>query len=99
MKNPPFDAHIRLRKRASQRRLTRLFQFRVLRFRSDENRNVRVGIFPEREEILIGRLSFGGIALHGVGAGQASWSRKLGESFLVQKIEVGVSDGSCIYDG
>ena len=45
-----------------------LFQLRVLRLRSDENGNVRVGVFPEREEILIGRLGFGGVALHGIGS-------------------------------
>ena len=43
-------------------------QLRVLRFRSDENRNVRVGVFPKREEILIGRLGLGGVALHGIGS-------------------------------
>ena len=36
--------------------LPKLLQPRVLRFRSDEDRNVRVGVFPKREEILIGRL-------------------------------------------
>jgi hypothetical protein len=45
----------------------KLLQLRVLRFRSDEDRNIRVGIFPEREEILIGRLGLGGVALHGIG--------------------------------
>jgi hypothetical protein len=29
---------------------------------------MRVGIFPEREDILICRLGLGGVALHGVGA-------------------------------
>ena len=28
-----------------------------------------VGVFPEREEILIRSTGFGGVALHGVGAG------------------------------
>ena len=42
----------------------------MLGFRSNENRNVRVGVFPKREEILIGRLGLGGVALHGVGAGE-----------------------------
>ena len=46
-------------------------KLRVLRFRSDENRNVSVGVFPKREEILIGGLGLGGIALHGVSAGEA----------------------------
>ena len=35
---------------------------------SDENRDVRIGIFPEREEILISCAGFGGVALHGVSA-------------------------------
>jgi hypothetical protein len=34
----------------------KLFQLRVLRFGSDEDRNVWVGVFPEGEEIL--RLGF-----------------------------------------
>jgi hypothetical protein len=50
-----------------QRRLIdgseKLFQLRVLGFRSDKNGNVRVGIFPEREEILIGGAGFRGVAL------------------------------------
>jgi hypothetical protein len=37
------------------REFERLFQLRVFRFRSDEDGNVGVGVFPEREEILIGR--------------------------------------------
>jgi hypothetical protein len=45
-----------------------LLQLSVLRFRSDENRNVRVGVFPKREEILISRLGLGGVALHGIGS-------------------------------
>jgi hypothetical protein len=46
-------------------------QLPVLRFRSDEDRNVRVGVFPQREEILIRRLGFGGVALLRVGASEA----------------------------
>ena len=38
----------------------------VLRFCGDEDGDVRVRVFPEGEEILIGRLGFGGVALHGV---------------------------------
>ena len=42
-----------------------LLQRRVLRFRSDENRNVRVGVFPKREEILIPQfLSPGPLFVH-----------------------------------
>jgi hypothetical protein len=46
-----------------------LLQLRVLSLRRDENRNVRIGIFPQREEILIGCFGLGGVALDGVGAG------------------------------
>src|ERR1700730_5265582 len=37
----------------------------------DEHGNVRVGVFPERQEILIRRLGLGGVALHGIGTGEA----------------------------
>ena len=37
-------------------------KLRVLRLGRDENRNVRVGVLPQREEILIGRV--GRVALH-----------------------------------
>jgi hypothetical protein len=40
----------------------------VLGFALLQDGNVGVGIFPQREEILIGRLGLGGVALHGVGA-------------------------------
>ena len=43
----------------------------VLAFRGDEDGNVGIGVFSEREEILIGRLGFGGVALQGGGAGEA----------------------------
>jgi hypothetical protein len=33
-------------------------ELRVLRFRGDQDGDVRVGIFPEHEEVLISRLSF-----------------------------------------
>src|ERR1700686_2151414 len=49
----------------------RLFQLCVLGFRGDENGNVRVGVFPKREEILICRLGFCGVALQHTGAGEA----------------------------
>jgi len=51
--------------------LAQRLQLRVFRFGSEEDRNVRVGVFPEREEILIGDAGFGGVALQGVGAGDA----------------------------
>ena len=53
---PGMCAHVRLHKRVSQRRQTRLFQFRVLRLRCNEDGDVEVGVLPQREEILIGRL-------------------------------------------
>jgi hypothetical protein len=52
-------------------RLPNLFQLRVLRFRSDENGNIRVSVLPKREEILIGRFGFGSVALQDVGASEA----------------------------
>ena len=44
-----------------------LFQPRVLRPRLLEDGNVRVGVFPECEEILIGGFGLGHIAGHSVG--------------------------------
>jgi len=46
----------------TENRLKPLLQLRVFRFRSDENRNVRVGVLPGREEILIRGSSFGRLA-------------------------------------
>jgi hypothetical protein len=43
----------------------------VLRLRSDEDRNIRVGILPEREEILLGRLGLCGVALYCIGTSQS----------------------------
>ncbi len=39
--------------------------------RQRENRNVGVGVFPQREEILVGGAGFGCVALQGVGSGKA----------------------------
>jgi hypothetical protein len=50
-------------------------QFRVLAFPGDEDGNVGVGVFPERQEILVSSAGFGGVALHGVGAGEAEMRR------------------------
>lgn len=50
--------------------VTQLLQFRGLRFCSDEDRNVAVGIFPESQEILIRSAALGGVALHPVSASQ-----------------------------
>jgi hypothetical protein len=40
-----------------------LLELRVFGFGRNENRNVGVGVFPKRKEILIGRIGFGGVAL------------------------------------
>ena len=46
--------------------LPNLFQLRVFRLRSDENRNIGVGVFPESEEILVSCAGFGSFTLHRV---------------------------------
>jgi hypothetical protein len=46
-----------------------LLQLGVFRFRSYENRNVRVGILPKLGEILIRGLGLRGIALHRIAKG------------------------------
>src|SRR6266851_1522912 len=43
--------------------MTGLLQLRVFGLSGDKDGNVRVSVFPKREEILIGRLGFGGVAL------------------------------------
>jgi hypothetical protein len=48
-----------------------LLQLRVLRFGFCQDGDVGVGVFPKGEEILIGRLRFGSVALQNVGTGQA----------------------------
>src|SRR5437868_10701375 len=53
-----------------------LFQFSGLRFCSDEDRNVRVGAFPECEEILIGGAALDRITLHRVGASQLEMGQR-----------------------
>jgi hypothetical protein len=58
-----------------------LLQLRVLRFRSDEDGNVRVGVLPECEEILISGLGFGGVALHDIGATELK-VRKCSDGFV-----------------
>ena len=47
-----------------------LFQLCVLGFRCDEDGDVGVGVFPEREEILISRASFLRVALQRIGTPQ-----------------------------
>ncbi len=45
-----------------------LMKLRVLRLRGNQDGDVRVGVFPECEEILIGSLGFDGVALHSIGS-------------------------------
>jgi hypothetical protein len=60
-----FATHVRLGQEASQRK--GLFQLLVFRSRSDEDGNIWVGVFPEREGILIRGAGFGGVALQDIG--------------------------------
>jgi hypothetical protein len=46
-----------------------LLELGVFRFRGDEDGDIGVGVFPQREEVLICRSCFGGVALQGVGTG------------------------------
>jgi len=45
-----------------------LLQLRVLGFRFLQDGDVGVGVFPEREEVLVWTLRFRGVARHRVGA-------------------------------
>ena len=58
-----------------------LIKLRVFRFRRDQDRNVCVGIFPWRQEILIGRLGLGGVALHGVSTSETEM-RQYADGFI-----------------
>ena len=59
----------------------RLLQLRVLRLGLLQDGNVGVGVFPEREEILICGSGFGGVALQHVGAGEAEM-RECADGFV-----------------
>ena len=52
-------------------------QFRVLRLGLLQDRDVGVGVFPERDEVLICQLCFGGIAGESVGTGEAEMCKGL----------------------
>src|SRR5579862_3136695 len=52
-----------------------LFEFRILGLGGDEDGDVWVSIFPQSEEILIGRLGFDGVALHWRRRGQGRGGR------------------------
>jgi hypothetical protein len=47
-----------------------LVHFGVFRFRCDQDGDIGVGVFPKREEIIVGGLRFGGVTLLRVGAGE-----------------------------
>ena len=52
-------------------RIEELVQLGVLRLGGDKDGNVKVGVLPQREEILIRDPGFDGVALQRVGAGEA----------------------------
>ena len=53
-----------------------LLQLRVFRLGLFQDGDVGIGVFPEDEEVLIGGLSFGGVAGKGTGAGQSQVSKR-----------------------
>ena len=59
-----------------QRLEGKLSQLRVLRLRLLEDGNVRIGVFPEREEVCVCSFRFCNVALHGVSAAEL----KMGKS-------------------
>lgn len=72
-------------------------QFHLLGFCGDEDGDVRIGVLPEREKILIGRLGFGGVALHGIGAGKAEMrggAARWMSAFLEKTKDLGLDYGS-----
>jgi hypothetical protein len=54
-----------------------LLQLRVLRLGFLQDRNIGVGVFPEREEIFVGGERLGGITLQSVGAGEADVGQRV----------------------
>jgi hypothetical protein len=54
--------------------------FGALRFRSNENGNVRVGVFPEGEKILASSLGFHAVTLKGIGASESELCKRANES-------------------
>ena len=57
-------------------RLSCLLQLRVLGFGFLQDGDVRVGVFPKGEEILIGSTGFGCVTADGIGAGEAPISQR-----------------------
>src|SRR5581483_6423911 len=56
--------------RAANRAIRAGSQLRELRLGLLQDGNVGIGVFPQREEVLIGGARFGGVALERVGAGE-----------------------------
>jgi hypothetical protein len=69
----------------------------VLRFRSNEGWNVGVRIFPQRGEILIGRLGFGGVALHCVCACETETGQR--EKWVIRHKAAMVEEFLELHDG
>jgi hypothetical protein len=55
----------------------RLLQLRVFGFGLLENGNVRVGVFPQCEEILVGRAGLGCVARECIGAGETEMPKRV----------------------
>ena len=49
-----------------QNRVSTLLQLRILGFGLLQDRDVRVGVFPEGEKVLVRSLRPGGVAVHGI---------------------------------
>ncbi len=52
-----------------------LLELGVLGFRRDQDGDVGVGVFPEREEIIVGGLRFAGVARESVSTGEAEMGK------------------------
>jgi hypothetical protein len=59
---PPGEVTVRISARCAQ-----LLQLRVLRFSLLQDRDVRIGVFPQRQKILVRSSALRGVALHHVG--------------------------------
>ena len=56
--------------------VTELLQLRAFCLGFEQYRNVRIGVFPECEEMLIRGPTLGGVALHRVGAAQLEMGQR-----------------------
>jgi hypothetical protein len=74
-------------------------QLRGLRLGLFQDGDVGVGLFPDRQEVLISRLGFGGVARGGIGAGDAEPGERVKRAVLHDNagIELSeVSGGDCL---